>query len=305
MRQAPWTPQDIPNQSGRVAIITGATSGTGLETAKALAGRGATVVLACRNAQKTADVIQRIKAINPSARVESQALDLGSLKSVREAATAIRERFDRVDLLINNAGVMIPPYGLTEDGFETQIGTNHFGPFALTGFLLDRLMATPGSRIVTMSSGAHRVGQIRFDDLHFKQGYRPWTAYGQSKLANLLFTFELQRRLAAAGSGTLAVAAHPGWARTELQRHTGGWLGAFMAVFGPFLSQDAQGGALPLLRAATDPGVRGGEYYGPAGFLEFKGAPIQVKSNALSQATGLQQRLWQHSEQSTGVAYAL
>ena len=305
MNQTAWTLQDVPDQMGRLAIVTGATSGTGFETAKVLAARGARVVLACRNEGKTAEAMRRIREAHPGARVEAQALDLGSLRSVREAAASLRERFAQVDLLINNAGVMIPPYGRTEDGFETQIGTNHLGPFAFTGLLLDRVLATPGSRVVTMSSGAHRIGRIDFDDLNSERRYRAWAAYGQSKLANLLFTYELQRRLASAGSGTLAVAAHPGWARTELQRHTGGRLGAVMAVFAPFLSQDAPGGALPLLRAATDPAVKGGEYYGPSGLLEFKGSPARVESTPLSRDVDLQKRLWRRSEQDTGVAYAV
>jgi NAD(P)-dependent dehydrogenase (short-subunit alcohol dehydrogenase family) len=190
-----WSQPDIPDQNGRIAVVTGATSGTGFVAAKVLAARGATVVLACRNAQRTQDAVQRIKRSQPGAKVEAQALDLGSLRSVREAAAAIKARCDRVDLLINNAGVMIPPYGRTEDGFETQIGTNHYGHFAFTGLLLDRVLAAPGSRVVTMSSGAHRMGRIRFDDLNAELGYRAWAAYGQSKLANLLFTYELQRRL--------------------------------------------------------------------------------------------------------------
>jgi len=302
-----WTLQDLPDQSGRVVIVTGANAGTGFEAAKALAGRGATVILACRNSQKAMEAVRRILTAHPGAQVEVQALDLGSLKSVREAAAAIRERHDRLDLLINNAGVMIPPYGKTEDGFETQIGTNHFGPFALTGLLLDHLLVTPGSRIVTMSSSLHRSGRIDFEDLHSERGYRAWGAYSQSKLANLLFTYELQRRLSAAGSGTLAVAAHPGWARTELQRHAkqSWWMNALMTGFGSFMAQDALGGALPLLRAATDPAAIGGDYFGPSGFQEMKGAPVRVESTARSQDADLQQRLWRCSELSTGVSYAI
>ena len=305
MSQQAWTIQDLPDQTGRLAVVTGASSGTGWETANALAARGATVVLACRNAQKTEAALQRIRLAHPGARVEGQALDLGSLRSIRKAAAALRARFDRVDLLINNAGVMIPPYGRTEDGFETQIGTNHLGHYAFTGLLLDRLLATPGARVVTMSSAAHRIGGINFDDLHAERGYRAWAAYGQSKLANLLFTYELQRRLAAAGSGTLALAAHPGWARTELQRHVGGLLGLPMALLAPGFSQGSEGGALPLLRAATDPAALGGTYYGPAGLLELKGRPVRVSSNGRSHDEALQGRLWQRSEQETGVVFAL
>lgn len=305
MTESKWTLQAIPDQSDRVVVVTGATSGTGYETAKVLASRGARVILACRNAMKADEAARRIQRIHRGSRVETQLLDLASLASVREAAGAIQARHDRLDLLINNAGVMVPPYGRTEDGFETQIGTNHFGHYLFTGLLLDRLRATPGSRIVTMSSSAHRIGHIHFEDLHFEHRYRAWAAYGQSKLANLLFTYELQRRLKAAGSATLAVAAHPGWARTELQRHAG-WIG-WLRILGveALLSQDALGGALPLLRAATDPAVQGGDYYGPSGFQEAKGAPVLVQSTPRSHDADLQQRLWRCSELSTGFAYAI
>ncbi len=305
MSEHEWVLQDIHDQTGRVVIVTGANSGTGFETAKVLASRGATLILACRNAMKADEAARRIQMTHRGSRVAVQSLDLGSLKSVRQAAAAILERHDRLDLLINNAGVMVPPYGKTEDGFETQIGTNHFGPYVFTGLLLDRLRATPGSRIVTMSSGAHRMGRIHFEDLHFERSYRAWAAYSQSKLANLLFTYELQRRLKAAGSGTLAVAAHPGWARTELQRHAG-WISWLRAIgVEALLSQDALGGALPLLRAATDPAAAGGEYFGPAGFQEMKGAPVQVQSTPRSHEADLQQRMWRCSELSTGLVYAV
>jgi NAD(P)-dependent dehydrogenase (short-subunit alcohol dehydrogenase family) len=305
MSSGTWTLQDIPDQTGRVAVVTGANSGTGFEAAKVLASRGATVILACRNAMKADEAARRIQMTHRGSRVETQSLDLGSLKSVREAAAAILERHDRLDLLINNAGVMVPPYGKTEDGFETQIGTNHFGPYVFTGLLLDCLQATQGSRVVTMSSGAHRMGRIHFEDLHFERAYRAWAAYSQSKLANLLFTYELQRRLSAARSGTLAVAAHPGWARTELQRHAG-WISWLRAIgLEALLSQDALGGALPLLRAATDPALKGGEYLGPAGFQEMKGAPVLVQSTPRSHDADLQQRMWRCSELSTGLAYAV
>lgn len=303
MTREDWNWSQVPDQTGRVAVVTGATSGTGYETARMLAACRATVILACRNLPKAEAAARYIVALHPGARVEIQALDLASLASVRKAATEILARFDRLDLLLNNAGVMVPPYGKTEDGFETQIGTNHFGPFALTGLLMGRLMATPGSRVVTMSSGAHRAGRIYADDMHFDGGYRAWAAYGQSKLANLLFTYELQRRLAAAGSGTRSVAAHPGWARTELQRHAG-WIRGLRALgLEALLSQDAFGGAQPLLRAATDPAVKGGEYFGPSRFRELKGAPVRVQSNALSRDEGLQRWMWRRSEQSTGVVY--
>ncbi|WP_257305515.1 oxidoreductase [Geothrix campi] len=305
MAQKDWTWAQIPDQTGRVAVVTGATSGTGFEAARILAACRATVVLACRNLPKAEEAARHIRALHPGARVEVQALDLASLASARKAAAEILGRFDRLDLLLNNAGVMVPPYGKTEDGFELQIGTNHFGPFALTGLLLERLLATPGSRVATMSSGAHRSGRIYADDMHFDGGYRAWAAYGQSKLANLLFAYELQRRLEAAGSTTRSVAAHPGWARTELQRHAGWIRWLRTAGLEALLSQDAFGGAQPLLRAATDPAVKGGEYFGPSRFLEMKGAPVRVQSNALSRDRGLQRWMWRHSEQSTGVVYPI
>lgn len=305
MAQNGWTWAQVPDQTGRVAVVTGATSGTGFEAARILAACGATVVLACRNLPKAEEAARHIRALHPGARVEIQTLDLASLASVRTAAADLLARFDRLDLLLNNAGVMVPPYGKTEDGFELQLGTNHFGPFALTGLLLPRLLATPGSRVATMSSNAHRMGRIYADDLHFERGYRPWAAYGQSKLANLLFAHELQRRLAAAGSTTRSVAAHPGWARTELQRHAG-WIRWLRAVgLEGLLSQDAFGGAQPLLRAATDPAVKGGECFGPSGFQEMKGAPVPVQSSARSRDEGLQRWMWRLSERSTGVAYPL
>ena len=307
MTPQPWSELHIPDLTGRLAVVTGANAGTGFETARALAGRGATVILACRNADKAHAAMDAIRATRPEARLEFEPLDLGALASVRAAAKAIGDRHPRIDLLINNAGVMVPPRGRTADGFETQIGTNHLGHFAFTGLLLECLLAVPGSRVVTMSSTAHRMGRMRFDDLHFERGYRPWAAYGQSKLANLLFTYELQRRLQRAGAATLAVAAHPGYARTELQRHANrSRLNRILfAPFTALLSHDAQRGALPLLRAAVDAGVRGSDYYGPNGYLELVGDPERVSSNARSRNEADQRRLWQVSESLTGVAYPL
>ena len=304
---ATWSVQDIPDQTGRVIVITGANSGTGFAAAKVLAAKGATVILACRNDAKAQAAVQAIRAAHPAAAVETVTLDLGSMASIRAAAGEILTRHGRLDLLLNNAGVMVPPAGKTTEGFETQFGTNHLGHFALTGLLLERLRSTPGARIVTMSSGAHKIGKMQFEDLHFERGYKPWAAYGQSKLANLLFTYELQKRLAKAGDATLAVASHPGWARTELQRTSfqnglGKW---FYGCFARFLSQDAHHGALPLLRAALDPTAQGGDYYGPGGCMEFIGAPVKVKSNEHSHNTANQQRLWQVSEQLTGVSFPL
>jgi NAD(P)-dependent dehydrogenase (short-subunit alcohol dehydrogenase family) len=300
-----WTAEAVGDQRGRTAVITGANSGIGFEAAKVLAERGATVVLACRDLRKATEAAGRIADLVPGATVDVVLLDLASLASVRQAAEQIRSRYPHIDLLINNAGLMMPPYGRTEDGFELQIGTNHLGHFALTGLLLDRLLATPGSRVVTVSSFGHRSGRIDLEDLDFsRRAYRPTAAYGQSKLANLLFTYELQRRLAAAGARTIAVALHPGAVPTELQRHTSGAMRVAGNLLMNWLGQrDAAMGALATLRAATDPDARGGEYYGPDGFLGWSGYPAVAESSARSHDTGMQRRLWAESETLTEVSY--
>ena len=215
---APWTEADVPDQSGRTAVITGANSGIGFEAARLLAQRGALLLLGCRDQGKAHDAVVRIRAVAPRADVRVVPLDLASLRSVRAAAAQVRSACEGIDLLINNAGVMMPPYGVTADGFELQFGINHLGHFALTGLLLDRLAGRPGARVVTVSSNSHREGRINFDDLQSQHGYRRIAGYGQSKLANLMFTYELQRRLAAAGSPAIAAAAHPGLTRTDLAR---------------------------------------------------------------------------------------
>ncbi|QRY47894.1 SDR family NAD(P)-dependent oxidoreductase [Mycolicibacterium boenickei] len=296
-----WTTANIPNQTGRTAIVTGANTGLGLETAKALAAKGAHVVLAVRNLDKGAAAVEWISRSVPNADLELQRLDLGSLKSVREAADEIRAKHDTIDLLINNAGVMTPPKETTEDGFELQFGTNHLGHFALTGLLLDRLLPVSGSRIVTVSSIGHRFSRgIRFDDLQWERSYNRLQAYGQSKLANLLFTYELQRRLI--GQHTAALAAHPGGSDTELARHLPRAAQRAVPLLRP-LFQEAAMGALPTLRAATDPGALGGQYYGPDGLGEQKGHPKLVTSNERSYDIELQRRLWAVSEELTGVTY--
>jgi NAD(P)-dependent dehydrogenase (short-subunit alcohol dehydrogenase family) len=299
-----WTATDVSDQSGRIAVVTGANSGLGFEAARVLAARGATVVLACRDPGQADRAAVRIAA---GARVQTLRLDLASLASVRAAAEDLRSRFPRLDLLINNAGVMMPPYGRTEDGFELQFGTNHLGHFALTGLVLDRLLAADGSRVVTVSSNGHRVGRINFDDLQSEHGYRRMRAYSQSKLANLMFTHELQRRLAAAGAPTIALAAHPGTSRTQLVRHMRGPARAVVnAQLGPATSWFAQGtemGALPTLRAATDPAARGGQYYGPDGFFEFTGYPVLVEPVGRARDLGVHGRLWTESERLTGVRF--
>ena len=296
---AKWTTADIPDQTGRVAVITGANTGLGYETALALAAHGARVVLAVRNLDKGKDAISRIVSQSPQADVALQELDLTSLESTRTAAEQLRSNHDRIDLLINNAGVMWTPKSTTSDGFELQFGTNHLGHFAFTGLLLDRLLPVPGSRVVTVSSIGHRIlADIHFDDLQWEHSYNRVAAYGQAKLANLLFTYELQRQLASHGT-TIAAAAHPGGSNTELSRYLPGLLSpAFNLV-----AQDAAAGALPTLRAATDPAVLGGQYYGPDGFAEMRGYPKVVASSKKSHDAERQRRLWAVSEELTGVTY--
>lgn len=300
---AKWTTADIPDLTGRVAVITGANTGLGYETALALADHGAHVVLAVRNLDKGKDAAARITAQSPHADVALAELDLTSLASVRAAAEQLRSAHDRIDLLINNAGVMYTPKSNTKDGFELQFGTNHLGHFAFTGLLLDRLLPVAGSRIVTVSSVGHRIlADIHFDDLQWERRYNRVAAYGQAKLANLLFTYELQRRLAPHGT-TIAVAAHPGMSDTELMRNMPAPLvGAFERI-APLVAQKPAMGALPTLRAATDPAVLGGQYYGPDGLGQTRGYPKIVGSSAKSHDVDRQRRLWAISEELTGVVY--
>jgi NAD(P)-dependent dehydrogenase (short-subunit alcohol dehydrogenase family) len=290
-----WTFADIPDQSGRTAVVTGANTGLGYETATALAAKGARVVLAVRDLDKGKAAADLIARANPGADVSVQQLDLTSLDSIEEAARELRSCLDQLDLLINNAGVMMTPRSTTKDGFELQFGTNHLGHFAFTGHLLELLVSTPLSRVVTVSSLGHRMGRIRFDDLQSERRYTRAGAYGQSKLANLLFTYELQRRLS--GTDTIAVAAHPGGSSSELSRYLPGALRlAFQQI-----EQSAEMGALPTLRAATDPLVSGADYYGPGGFAEMRGYPELVSSNGKSHDDEVARRLWAVSEQLTGV----
>ena len=287
-----------PDQRGRVAVVTGANTGLGYETAKALAERGAAVVLAVRNVEKGKRAAARM-----TGDVSVQALDLTSLDSVRTAAAELRNRLDRIDLLINNAGVMYTPKQTTADGYEMQFGTNHLGHFALTGLLLDRLLPVPGSRVVTVSSTGHRIrAAIHFDDLQWQRSYSRAGAYGQSKLANLMFTYELQRRLATHGT-TVAVAAHPGLSSTELARNSPALFRLPITLVAPLATQTPAMGALPTLRAATDPTALGGQYYGPGGHFEIKGHPRLVTSSPQSYEAAIQQRLWSVSENLTGVRF--
>jgi NAD(P)-dependent dehydrogenase (short-subunit alcohol dehydrogenase family) len=302
---AKWTTADIPDQTGRVAVITGANTGLGYETAAALAEHGAHVVLAVRNLDKGKDAVARITANATQGDVALQELDLTSLESVRAAAEQLRATHDRIDLLINNAGVMYTPKSTTKDGFELQFGTNHLGHFAFTGLLLDRLRPAHGSRIVTVSSVGHRIlADIHFDDLQWERRYNRVAAYGQAKLANLLFTYELQRRLASHGT-TIAAAAHPGMSDTELMRNMPAALLSAFERIAPLIAQKPAMGALPTLRAATDPAVIGGQYYGPDGLGQTRGYPKVVGSSKKSHDTDLQRRLWAVSEELTGVVYPL
>ncbi|GGH36247.1 SDR family NAD(P)-dependent oxidoreductase [Microbacterium album] len=293
-----WTEQDIPDQHGRVAIVTGGNAGLGFHAARMLAERGATVVLAVRDPRKGEAAAALI-----SGDVSVQALDLTSLDSIRSAAEELRSTHSRIDLLINNAGVMYTPRRTTEDGFELQFGTNHLGHFALTGLLLDRMLPVPGSRIVTVSSTGHRIrAAIHFDDLNWERSYSRVAAYGQAKLANLMFTYELQRRLAPLGT-TIAVAAHPGISNTELLRHTPSVVRRPVTWLAPLLTQAPEKGALPTVRAAADPSVLGGQYYGPGNRSETRGYPRVVASSPESYDLATQRRLWSASEELTGVTF--
>jgi NAD(P)-dependent dehydrogenase (short-subunit alcohol dehydrogenase family) len=305
-----WTIENMPDQQGKLAVITGANSGIGYEAARALAAKGAQVVLACRNVGKGEDAARAIRNETPAAQLEVMALDLADLSSVRAFTAEFQARHNRLDMLINNAGVMALPYRRTADGFEMQFGTNHLGHFALTGLLLPTLLATPGARVVTVSSGAHQMGTMRFDDLQWENGYSKWRAYGMSKLANLLFTYELQRKLTAAGADTIAVACHPGYSATNLQlagpEMEGSSISRWLSKMGnSILAQDQAMGALPTLYAATMPDVQGGAYYGPDGLMEMRGYPKRVESNDKSHDEEVAARLWQVSEELTGVVYPL
>ncbi len=300
-----WTGADVPGQSGRVAVITGANTGIGYEAAEVLAGKGAHVVLAVRNPDKGKQAVSRIKEAHPGARASVQQLDLTSLASVRAAADVLHGLYPQIDLLINNAGVMTTPKASTEDGFELQFGTNHLGHFALTGLLLDNMLAVQGSRVVTISSNAHRGGTINFGDLQSERSYNRMRAYGQAKLANLMFTYELDRKLLARGAQTIAVAAHPGSSNTELARNLPRFVRKPFDFLWSLVAQDPTMGALPTLRAATDPAVKGGQYYGPDGFGEQRGHPTLVQSSDKARDIEVQQRLWSVSEKLTGVRFVV
>jgi NAD(P)-dependent dehydrogenase (short-subunit alcohol dehydrogenase family) len=306
---AGWAAADIPGQQGRTALVTGANSGIGFQAAVELARHGAVVLMACRDPGRGAGARDALVRQVPAAAVELVELDLADLDSVTRLAGQVARRADGLDLLINNAGVMaVPVRRVTAQGFELQFGTNHLGHFALTLRLLPALLARPGSRVVTVSSIVHRLGSIRLDDLQGERRYGRWRAYSQSKLANALFTLELDRRLRAAGAATISVGAHPGYTSTGLM-HSGPQLGGggvfahVMGLAAPLTGQSAARGALPVLRAATDPRVRGGDYYGPRGPAEARGAPRKVRYARTAYDEHLARRLWQASEALTGVAF--
>lgn len=292
-----WTADNIPDLTGRVAVVTGGSAGLGAETARVLAARGARVIMGVRDMDKGEGVVQRIRARHPEAQVEAQRLDLASLALVKRFAQGTRTRLTRLDLVVANAGVMAPPEGRTQDGFELQFGINHLGHFALIGHLMPLLEATKDARIVVVSSIAHRFAKLDFEDLNWRhRRYNASRAYGDSKIANLYFVAELARRLGA--GGPRVIAAHPGWTATELQRHSG--LARFLnGVF----AQKVEMGALPTLRAAFDQSAAPGDFFGPRGFLELHGAPVKVKPSARARDDESARRLWAQSEALTGVTY--
>jgi len=296
-----WTTKDIPDLTGKVIIVTGANSGIGYEAAKEFVRKGAQTILACRNMDKAQLALNRIRSEVPKANIEIMHLDLASQKSVHRFADAFKSKYYRLDVLVNNAGVMMVRYGKTEDGFERQMGTNHFGHFALTGLLIDLLKNTPNSRVVNVSSNGHRAGIMDFDNLMFEngRGYSRMGAYGRTKLANLLFTYELQRRFEAAGIKTIAVASHPGLTNTALADHLFG-VKPLRPILGQLI-QNAAMGALPTLRAAVDPYATGGQYFGPGNPGEASGYPVVVQSNRASHNYSDAHRLWEISENLTGV----
>jgi len=295
-----WTAADAPDQTGRTALVTGANSGLGLQTSLALARKGARVLMACRDAGRGQAALQRVRAEVPGSEVELVALDLAALASVESAAGLVHERVATLDLLVDNAGVMATPRLSTADGFEMQLGTNHLGHFALTGRLLPLLLAAQDPRIVVVSSGVHRIGSMNFEDLQSARSYSRWGAYGQSKLANLLFAGELGRRY----PGLIVAAAHPGYAATHLQNgHGSAVLAGVMKMGNAVLAQSDEGGALPSVYAATMPDVRSGDYWGP-GVLELRGAPKRVGRSRAASDLEAARRLWEESERLTGVVYA-
>jgi NAD(P)-dependent dehydrogenase (short-subunit alcohol dehydrogenase family) len=297
MRIMNWTAKNIPDQTGKTAIVTGANIGLGLETARALAAQGATVILACRNLEKANAAKVDIQQTMPNAKLEVMHLDLADLASVRQFATLFISKFEHLHMLVNNAGVMAPPLTKTKDGFEVQFGANHLGHFALTGLLLEPLLRTSGTRVVCVASAVERGANIDFENLNAEKSYVPFAAYGQSKLSNLLFCYELGRRFGQVGINAVA-AAHPGWTASNLQQNA-----PQFKFLNPIFAQTPAWGALPSLYAATANDVQNGDYFGPKGFLEMRGSPTRVKSTPKSHDLELAKRLWDVSESLTGVEF--
>ncbi len=301
-----WTLENISDLKGKIILVTGGNSGLGYESVKAFAGKGAEVVLASRSMEKGEVARVAILKDFPEGKIKVMQLDLGDLESVRNFASTFKKSYKKLDVLLNNAGIMMTPYFTTKDGFEGQLGTNHLGHFALTGLLMDIVLNTSGSRIVNVSSGAHKSGEMDFSNLQFENGkdYKPMKAYGRSKLSNLLFTYELQRKLEAAKKNTIVAAAHPGVALTNLARHMEGkFLFKILTPLFKMMAQDPSMGALPQIRACVDPEVKGSEYYGPDGKKEYKGFPVVVQSNEASHNQSDAAKLWMESEKLTGVKF--
>jgi NAD(P)-dependent dehydrogenase (short-subunit alcohol dehydrogenase family) len=305
VKQQSWTAEQIPDQTGRVFVVTGATSGLGLAATRALARRNGQVILAVRDEEKGRRIVAELTAQHPGARLEVRRLDLADLDSVRTFAARLHGYLPRLDVLVNNAGVMAPPRTLTAQGHELQFAANHLGHFALTGLLLELLAAGHNPRVVTVSSVNHRQGRIFFDDLTGDRGYKPMAYYNQSKLANAVFGWELHRRLAAAGSPLLSVLSHPGYTATNLQMRATGLPRLLFGIIAKPLAQTPDQGALPLLYASTAPGIEGGAFIGPDGKGELRGSPTRVALSALATDAEIGRRLWELSEQLTGVRYAL
>lgn len=293
-----WTIHKMPDQSGKTIIITGANSGIGFEAARAFAMKNATTILGCRSLKKGNEAYSLIQKEFPQAHLDLIQLDLADIGSIRQFSDIFKNRYNHLDILINNAGVMTPPYGKTRQGFELQIGINHLGHFALTGMLMESILKTKGSRIVTMSSLTHSIGKIDFNDLHFEKKYRPFKAYSQSKLANLIFALELQRKLDSVGTDVLSLAAHPGWSGTNILRKEG-----ILKYFNKLLGMKPEQGALPLIFASVADEVVGGSYYGPGGFKEMRGFPSLSRIAPGATNNKVAKKLWEESEKLSGIKY--
>lgn len=294
-----WNIEDAPSQPGKVAIVTGANSGIGYQTTLGLVKKDFVVIMACRNIQKAEEAKAKILRLHPKAKIKSMKLDLSSLADIRKFVDEFKTQFKRLDLLINNAGIMMSPYKVSEDGFENQLATNYIGHFALTGLLIPLLNSTSDSRIVTLSSLSFKWAKIKFEDLHAKKGYSRRTAYGQSKRACLMFAFELQRRLSLANYKTLSLAAHPGLSKTNLDR----FFPSLIRPLGSLFLQSAQMGALPVLYAALSKDVKGGEFIGPDGFQQLRGYPTKVEADEYSNDKEVAQHLWEVSQEMTKVLF--